>query len=262
MNPIMPDITVNGVTLSAADIAAEAQNQPAPKGKPGLAWRRAARALAVRQLLLEASADLEAAPQEIAPGKRETPEEARIRALLERDLNPAPASEAELRAAYDANPGAFRAPSLFEAAHILWAAAPDDDPARKAAHLAAAEAKAILDRDPKGFARIAQEQSTCSSKDNGGFLGQMSSGDTVPEFEAAMRDLDEGAISGPVDTRFGVHLIRLDAKSIGDVLPFDSVHARLREAAEKAAWTRAAQAYIAQLITAAKITGIDLKEVA
>ena len=40
--PLFPEITVNGTVLSAAAIAAEAQNHPAPAGKPGLAWRRAA----------------------------------------------------------------------------------------------------------------------------------------------------------------------------------------------------------------------------
>ncbi len=38
--PLFPDIVVNGTTLVAADIAAEAQNHHAPKGKPGLAWLR------------------------------------------------------------------------------------------------------------------------------------------------------------------------------------------------------------------------------
>lgn len=262
MTPIMPDITVNGVQLSASEIAAEAQNQSAPKGKPGLAWRRAARALVVRQLLLEASEGIESDPCEVAPGKQETPEEARIRALLDRDLSPDPVKDTDLQAAYEAHPDAFRAPSLFEAAHILWAAGPEDAAAREVARDAAGKAKAKLEKDPKTFGRIARDQSACSSKDNDGFLGQMASGDTVPEFEAAMRALSEGEISDPVETRFGIHLIRLDAKSVGDVLPFETVRSRLIEAAEKAAWTRAAQAYIAGLIEAADITGIELKNVA
>ena len=46
MKPLLPPVTVNGVTISPERIAAEAQNHPAPKGKPGLAWKAAARALA------------------------------------------------------------------------------------------------------------------------------------------------------------------------------------------------------------------------
>ena len=41
-----------------AAIAAEAQNHEAPKGKPGLAWRKAARALVIRELLLQEAVKL------------------------------------------------------------------------------------------------------------------------------------------------------------------------------------------------------------
>ena len=114
---LFPEIVVNGTTLSAADIAAEAQNHPAPEGKPGLAWRKAARALAIRQLLLDRADTMaiEATPQELAPGRIETADEARIREVLERLVTPEPVSEPELRAVYDRDPGAFRAPTLYQA---------------------------------------------------------------------------------------------------------------------------------------------------
>ena len=44
MKTLLPPVTVNGVAIDPALIAAEAQNHPAPKGKPGFAWRAAARA--------------------------------------------------------------------------------------------------------------------------------------------------------------------------------------------------------------------------
>ena len=53
MKPLLPDVTVNGVLIDPTLIANEAQNHPAPQGKPGLAWQAAARALAVRTLLLQ-----------------------------------------------------------------------------------------------------------------------------------------------------------------------------------------------------------------
>ena len=42
-SPLLPEVAVNGETIPAAAIAAEAQLHPAPPGKPGLAWRAAAR---------------------------------------------------------------------------------------------------------------------------------------------------------------------------------------------------------------------------
>ncbi len=50
---LFPDVVVNGETIPSAAIAAEAQNHSAPKDKPGIAWRKAAQAMAIRALLLQ-----------------------------------------------------------------------------------------------------------------------------------------------------------------------------------------------------------------
>ncbi len=258
--PLLPPVTVNGVEISAARIAAEAQMHPAPKGKPGHAWQAAARALAMRELLLqEARArEIAPAPVELAPGQLETDEEALIRQLLEAAVTPEPPGDPELRARYEARPDRFRAPALYEAAHILIATPPGTDRAE-----ARARADALLDElraDPGRFGALAREYSACSSAANGGALGQISSGDTVPEFEAVLVALPEGAIAPePVETRYGFHLIRLDARAEGAILPFDAVLPRLREAAQKAAWTRASRAFAARLAEGAEITGISLQ---
>jgi peptidyl-prolyl cis-trans isomerase C len=260
--PLFPDIVVNGTTLSAADIAAEAQNHHAPKGKPGLAWRKAARALAVRQLMLEdaAAQGLVADPRELAPGQVETKDEALIRALMEQAITPEPVGEAALRAAYDRNPDACRAPSLFQAAHILYAASPGDKPARSMARKRAEATLEMLRKTPKQFAGIAARESECASRDTGGELGQLLGSDVVPEFAAAMQRASPEQIHGEVvETRFGMHVLRLDARAKGDILPFESVRARLQEAAEKVAWTCAAQGFVSQLLSKAEITGMDMR---
>lgn len=256
MKPLLPPVFVNGVEIPAERIAAEAQNHPAPNGKPGLAWQAAARALALREVMLqEARArGLTPDPVEIAPGQIETEEEALIRQLCDVAITPEPAADAELRALYQAQPDRFRAPSLYEAAHILFARQDD-----MAALRARAEAVlADLGANPRRFPELAREHSACSSKDNGGVLGQLSAGDTVPEFEAVLDVMEEGQISGPVETRFGLHLIRLDARARGDVLPFETVLPRLRDAHAKSAWTRAAGRFAADLLAGAKLEGVRL----
>lgn len=260
---LMPAITVNGVTIPPALIGAEAQNHPAPDGKPGLAWRAAARALATRELLLQEARvrSIAAAPAELAPGQLETADEATIRALLEAVLPAADLDESRLRAIYDAAPDRFRAPSLYEAAHILFAAPGGDAPARAAARAGAEAVLADLRRNPRRFAELAAAHSACPSRANGGMLGQLSPGDTVPEFEAALAVMEEGAISQvPVESRYGFHLIRLDARVRGDVLPFAAVLPHLRQAQEKAHWVRASRAFVEGLVSAATITGIDLQQ--
>ncbi|TDK49636.1 peptidylprolyl isomerase [Antarcticimicrobium luteum] len=263
--PLFPEITVNGTVLSAAEIAAEAQNHPAPAGKPGLAWRRAARALAIRRVLLDEAGRLGLTPPqtELAPGRLETQEEAQIRELLAQNVHPAPLSEEELRRVYDRNPEAYRAPSLYQPAHILFAASPDDAKMRAAAQQRGVAVLEKLLAAPGRFAALAREESACSSRDAGGQLGQLSSGDTVAEFEAAMEAAPVGDIHRQLaETRYGYHILRVDARAAGEILPFDAVRPRLAEASEKAHWAAAANAYLAGLLERAEIVGLDLDAVA
>ena len=105
-NPLFPTVTVNRAVIAPEAIAEEAQHHNAPKEKPGLAWRAAARALVVRALLLEeaSKAGIDATPEPRGPGREETIEEALIRAYLDTALHPEPVVEAEIRAIWEARP--------------------------------------------------------------------------------------------------------------------------------------------------------------
>ncbi len=264
MKPLMPDVIVNGETIPSAEIAAEVQNHAAPKGKPGLAWRAAARALVVRTLLLQAAraAHVQAQPQALDEHHMETEEDALIRAYLEQTLTPRTISDADCARAHAANPEHYRAPDLFMVSHILLAAHPDDDDARAKGRAAASEILARLQQNPDSFARLARESSDCPSGAQGGQLGQLGAGDTVPEFEAALKILAPGQIApAPVETRYGVHVIRLDEFAPGRVLPFEAVQDRIREALEKAAWAQAARDLVAKLSETAEVSGVDMPAV-
>lgn len=257
MSALLADVVVNGTVIAAARIAAEAQMHPAPQGKPGFAWTAAARALVLRELMLQEArrAGLVPAPAEIAPDQRETPDEALIRQLMDLRLHPAPVEEAVLQARYDADPARFRAPPLWEVSHILFAAGAADRGAVRAR--AAAALAGVLAR-PDRFADFAA-QSDCPSRSAGGRLGQIGPGETLAEFEAALASLSPGQIAPrPVETRFGFHILRLDARAEGAVLPFAGVRTRLREAAEKAAWARAARDFAESLLAEARIEGLSL----
>lgn len=258
--PLQPPVEVNGELIPSRLIAAEAQNHPAPPGKPGFAWHAAARALAVRALLLQEAGrlGLDPAPQELAPGKREADDEALIRAVIEHYVRPAPPDEPACRAFYSAEPGRFRAPSLYEASHILLPAAPGDAAARAAAHRIAAAFIAEIAANPRAFEPLAREHSACDSRASGGRLGQIAPGDTVPEFEAMLETLPVGGVSPePVATRYGLHVIRLDARAEGALLPFEAVHPRIRDLLERAAWAREARALVARLLANARFSGVD-----
>ena len=101
-------ISVNGVVIAREVIAREVQNHPAEK--PILAWQAAARALVVRELLLQEARRLgiEAEPLRDPEGRFETPEEAAMRALVEREVVTPEPDEAACRRFYEQNRARFR----------------------------------------------------------------------------------------------------------------------------------------------------------
>lgn len=259
---LFPDLVVNGETVPHAAIAAEVQNHEAPKGKPGIAWRKAANAVAVRTLLLQEARrrGLEPDPAEVGPGRFETDEEALIRGLLDEAVDVERPTEDALRTEWERDPARYRSPPLWEVSHILCACDPRDEAQREAARARAAALTVKAQENPRAFGQLAREYSDCGSKGSGGALGQLGPGDTVPEFEAALRGLDDGEITPePVLSRHGWHVIRMDAVAQGAVLPYETVRPRIAEAMEKAAWTRAARDFVDRLVAAADIAGADLR---
>jgi peptidyl-prolyl cis-trans isomerase C len=252
-------VSVNGVVIASADIAREAQHHASPD--PDETWTRAARALAIRELLVQEADRLGvvAEPLDDGEGRSETPDEARLRALLEREVVVPHADEAACRRYYDANRRRFRSPDLFEAAHILIAAAPGDAAAREAARRTAGALIAELRERPQAFTTACALHSACPSRDQGGNLGQVGPGQTVGEFEQALRRMMPGAVHAePVETRYGLHVVRLDRRIDGQALPFDVVRQRIADYLDEAVHHRALQQYVSILAGRARIAGIDL----
>ncbi|PAV26772.1 peptidyl-prolyl cis-trans isomerase D [Tamilnaduibacter salinus] len=87
------------------------------------------------------------------------------------------------------------------------------------------------------FGALAREYSDDPlSAEKGGDLGFAGRGVYEPAFEDALYDLEKGEISEPVETRFGYHLIRLDAVREADKPSFDALRPELKKqiAREKA----------------------------
>lgn len=59
------------------------------------------------------------------------------------------------------------------------------------------------------FEKFARTYSQDGSASQGGDLGWISPGETVPEFERAMNTLQDGQVSNPVRTEYGYHLIQV-----------------------------------------------------
>ena len=72
-------------------------------------------------------------------------------------------------------------------------------------------------RGGEDFASLARSNSQDTlSAAKGGSLGWLNKGDTVPEFEEALEDLEPGEISKPVKTMFGWHLVQVQERRTHD----------------------------------------------
>lgn len=251
------EIRVNGVAIAEQAIHAEMQNHPADNA--GAAMEEAARALVVRALLLQEADRLGIeAPADDPDGA--LPEELRIARLIEREVAMPEADEATCRRYFEANRARFRSPDLFAAQHILFAAAPGDDEARTAAKARAAEALRTLADAPDRFAELARAMSDCPSREQGGDLGQITRGSTVPELETFLMSLEEGETCPvPVESRYGFHVVRLNRRASGRDLPFEQVHQRIAGYLADAVWRRAVHQYVSILAGRAQIEGIDME---
>ena len=254
----MPPVTVNGVAISRKAIAAEVQNFPSRN--PGEGWRAATRALVIRELLLQEAARLGIAAEQRSDedGRTETVEDATIRALIEQEVRTPVAEAADLRRFYERNLRRFVSAPLYEAEHILFAARRDDEAAYAAARERAQDIAALLAAEPERFASFAREISACPSGALGGSLGQIGPGDTTPEFEKALSRVEPGAISAPVETRYGVHLIRVARRIEGRQLPFEAVRNEIATFLEEQVQRQAMRQYLSLLVGRADIAGIVL----
>ena len=245
--------------IARDEIVREMQHHAAPK--PIAAWQQAARALVIRELLLQEAQRLAIAPQPASDseGRRETDQEAMIRGLIEREVTVPEPDDATCRRYYEHNRARFRSADIYEAAHILFAALPADAQAYAQARDDAAAAIAVLREHPDRFAELAQAHSRCPSAAQGGNLGQITTGQTTPEFEQALVALEPGQLcETPVATRYGFHVIRLDRKHAGRTLPYEVVAGRIADYLRESVRRRADAQYIARLVSAAKIEGVEL----
>lgn len=121
-------------------------------------------------------------------------------------------SEEDLRARYRENRERYRQQAAREAAHIL-VEVPGDAP-EEAEQEARRRAERLRERLVAGeadFAALAREHSDdAGSAEQGGNLGYLTRGTMAEAFDRALFALDEpGAVSEPVRTRYGFHLIKL-----------------------------------------------------
>ncbi len=122
-------------------------------------------------------------------------------------------SDEEIKKFYQENQSRFQTPEERRASHILIPAAASASPDEKAKAKAQAEDLfKQLKANPKKFGEFAAQYSKDpGSAEKGGDLGFFGRGLMVKPFDDAAFSMKVGDISGPVETQYGYHIIRLDA---------------------------------------------------
>jgi peptidyl-prolyl cis-trans isomerase C len=187
------------------------------------------------------------------PEVAEALDAARESALFDRyvrDVVAAPiVSDHDVRTYYNEHPSDFVTPEKVHVRHIVIAvtnAGPTPKTKEQAldrikniaVELRSADvASAQTTKDPEVMARLrlanfasaAKRYSEDSSAESGGDLGWITKGQTDPDFETAAWNLKPGVVSGIVESKFGFHLILVEARQAPGTEPFDSVKSSIRE---------------------------------
>ncbi|HTZ84955.1 MAG TPA: peptidyl-prolyl cis-trans isomerase [Candidatus Acidoferrales bacterium] len=135
----------------------------------------------------------------------------------------------DLRAYYDQHREEYRVPEQVKVSHILIKTplpGPDGKVDEKGVAEAQQRAEDILRQLKSGanFEELAKKYSEDpGSAKQGGSLGWIGRGQTVPEFEKAAFSLPVGQISGLVKSSYGFHIIRVEGKQDAHLKPLDEV---------------------------------------
>lgn len=238
-------VIVNGHELSDAEVERELP-QHADADNP---VRRATTALVLRRVMLDEASRLGIAADN---------DEAMIEALLAQGAPAEEPGEEECRLHYRNHPQRFTVGELVEASHILYQVTPgiDLDALRRRAAQTLEEVLA----HPERFGERARLESNCPSAEVGGNLGQLGRGDTVPEFEKVVFAQAPGTIHPRLlESRFGLHVVRVERHVEGRLLPYEHVAPRIANALRAMRQTTQWHRYLQKLVSQATISGIEME---
>lgn len=162
-------------------------------------------------------------------------------------------SDQELEAYYRDNERRLTLPEQVRVRHILITWKPLGTPDDRAA--IREQMAPILEEARRGgdFAELARAHSEDATAQDGGDTGLFYRGQMVPAFEDVAFALKPDEISDPVETPFGVHILKLEERQEARLLPLEEIREQLRDHVRNERAEAAVEAEIARLRDAAEI---------
>src|ERR1700733_11584619 len=167
-------------------------------------------------------------------------------------------SDADVLAYYNAHKDQYQVKEQAKVRHILIAGPAGSDAKTDAA--AKAKAEDILKQIKSGgnFADLASKNSDDpGSKTQGGELGWLDPGKTVPEFDKAAFSLPVGQTSDLIKTQFGYHILQVEDKHSAHLRPIAEVKPEIVPIIEQQKAGAAMQNFATQFAAAAKTDGLE-----
>jgi peptidyl-prolyl cis-trans isomerase C len=185
-----------------------------------------------------------------------------IDTLLERALRvPDPTDEA-CRRHHAAHAARYASGERVRVRHILFAVTPGMDVValRKRAEAALLDVRCHDGTAGDGFVHAARTLSNCPSGAEGGDLGWVEAKDCAPEFAREIFGKAEiGVLPRLVHSRFGLHVVEVQAREPGVVPEFAAVRGAVAVALRQQGFVTALRQYLQVLAGAAVVEGVDLE---
>jgi parvulin-like peptidyl-prolyl isomerase len=168
-----------------------------------------------------------------------------VQRVLGREVNSkVDLSDDALRVIYEREKETWRVPEQAHLAEVLISA---ERPGGEAA--AARRAREASDKIKAGakFEEVVREYSDSATKTRGGDLGKVSRGDLNPEIDRVVFSLPQGAVSDPIHTKFGWHLVKVIEKMPASFKPFSDVKADLLKREQETQFQKKLAEYLEKL---------------
>jgi len=194
------------------------------------------------------------------------PEKRKIRYVLldtARVQAQTPVTREDLQAYYGQHRDEFRVPEQVNVQHILVKTplpGHDGKADPRGAEEARKKADDVLKQLKAGgdFSELASKYSEDpGSAKNGGSLGWIGKGRTVPEFEKVAFSLPKGSTSDLVQSSYGFHIIHVDDKQEAHVKLLDEVKDQIEPTVKQQKAARAADSQANALLAQARSAGLD-----
>ncbi|MGA3107331.1 MAG: peptidyl-prolyl cis-trans isomerase [Terriglobales bacterium] len=172
-------------------------------------------------------------------------------------------TDQDLQTYYDQHRDEYRVPDQVKVSHILIKTplpAPGAKEDEKGIADARAKAEDVLKQVKAGgdFAKLAEKYSDDpGSAKNGGELGWIGRGRTVPEFEKAAFSLGKGQTSDLVKSSYGFHIIHVEDKQAAGLKTLADVKGEIEEKVKQEKIAHATEAAANSLLSQARNDGFD-----